>query len=414
MIQYTIYLVLVVFASTLAQATTPPPTPPRCPVTAADVASLNPLTACLVSLFRTPEQAKAYIESSNDEACIAQKNSCATGVRFNKCQLTTNELMRTLFGDQDLEVTTCSSMFKGLEQYCDRPFGELGSLYCPDPPLLPAAAIGGIVGGGIFLGLLCCFVCWRTRRSILLDEEIAAAVGSGATAPGIQPAGGGSAFIDAPQTSSYIGVEWNHTQGGWDAIYATRTVREWLGTFSSQEQAARKYDQRVTQLMENGVKGLRLNFPEEQQSTMKSSNPAYINPPPKVEPPPVVKPQVGGDGYDDQFRPQTSNFYLDPDRERHMQELIHFYQVYDPDRPNVEEHVRELFDKYRFKGIARAILRKYGVLPSGWASEYDATRSIAMSMAARLFSPSQTQSAQVTFMPANDTVAVQRDQMPDF
>ena len=73
------------------------------------------------------------------------------------------------------------------------------------------------------------------------------------------------------------------------------------------------------------------------------------------------------------FSTQKSEIYLDdPNRERHIQELIHFYQFYDPDRQNIESHVIDLFNKNKFKYIARAVLLKYGVLPSGWSEEYDA------------------------------------------
>jgi hypothetical protein len=414
---------------------------PLCPATSGDIVSLNPLTACVgftVTATLSEEQAKAYFASNQDETCVQQKNSCASAIKFNKCQNITQDLIKYIVPEsiQSSSLVQCSNVFKGLTEYCDRPFGELISLYCPDPPALSLPVIIGIVVGGLVMIVLTAFVCWRTKKSIQLDREIEAAVAPYAFAgreqanmnPLIQ-ASGNPKMVLAPKRSKYHGVEWNFTANGWDALYKTSTVKEWLGTFDDEELAARKYDTRILQLQKKGAAlNYPLNFPNDSPTPSTPSTSVSYSPdagsvvgslrvtqaPPtetKVEnrgipPPPGLFPQ---------WRSATSSRrggYDDPDRDRHIQELIQFYQYYDPERPDIEAHVLSLFEKYNFRGIARALLRKYSVLPSGWDQEYDATRSLAMSMAARLFSPAY-HSGQVA-LPPSQSIAIKKDQVPDF
>jgi hypothetical protein len=382
----------------------------KCPSTAGEVANMNPLTSCLVTPFLglTADQAAVQLATDADEKCVGQKNACNAAVQFNHCQSTTESLIMVLVPPaiQTADLLQCPNFFKAFPEYCGRPFGELISLYCPDPPLLPLPAVIGICAGGVFLIGLTVFVCWRTRRSILLDQEIEAAVSFNSDPPKNRM------LIVPPQKATYKGVEWNASAGGWDAIYQTQHLREWLGTFQTQEQAAMRYDQKLQQMKVNGGPDLALNFPTGAPS--KSAEPMQMMQPPHMRGPvqpsgysPSSPGYAGAGGYQppayaaasaapysqnirpSQGLPAESSFrrVQDPDAERHMQELVEFYLYHDPDKPDIQGHVRGLFEKYNFKGIARAILRKYGVLPTGWSSEYDATRSIAVSMAAKFFSP---------------------------
>jgi len=55
--------------------------------------------------------------------------------------------------------------------------------------------------------------------------------------------------------------------------------------------------------------------------------------------------------------------------ERRKQELVEFYEYWDPDRPDIRGHVENLFRRHEFKHIVRAVLAKYGILPFGWELE---------------------------------------------
>lgn len=68
-------------------------------------------------------------------------------------------------------------------------------------------------------------------------------------------------------------------------------------------------------------------------------------------------------------------------RERHIGELIAFYNYYEPqiNGGDVAGHVTRLFDKYRFMGLAAGVRNKYGVLPHGWDDEVEAIRAHSLS-----------------------------------
>jgi len=390
---------------------------PLCPSTRNDIPSLTPWTACTVTILltKTPEQIEEYKSSGADDACIAEKNSCAGAAKFNQCPTITQDLMEFIVPDvlQNSSLVQCPNFFKGYAEYCNRPFGELVSVYCPPGPLIPVPAIGGIVAGGVAMILLVCFVCWRTKRSIALDKEIEAAITFSSPTDSaikgnqvIQSSENPTAALipGSAKKSRYHGVVWNFSAGAWDAIYETPTVREWLGTFMDEEQAARKYDARILQLRQAGVTMAPLNFADDGRGGPAAS-PAMQQG--SMGPPP-------GLGYSMQIPARRGPGADDPNLERHIQDLITFYQYHDPDRPDIEAHVISLFEKYTFKGIARAMLRKYGVLPPGWEMEYDATRSIAMSMAARVFN-GPSASGQGVALPPQQAVAITgRDPMPDF
>jgi hypothetical protein len=47
-------------------------------------------------------------------------------------------------------------------------------------------------------------------------------------------------------------------------------------------------------------------------------------------------------------------------------ELVDFYAIHDPSRPDIEGHVDRLFDRYSFENIKGALVTKYGSCPDGW------------------------------------------------
>ena len=412
-----------------------------CPSTLLDIANLNPWTSCIVTptLGLSANEAASYFDSSAPATCINGINACANAIKFDNCPVTTEQLMSFFVSSSSSSsaAVQCASFFNGLSQFCDQPFGNLMSLYCPVPPPVSGAAIGGIVAAILFMIFLVSYVWWRTKRSILLDREIEAAIafsgiGTRYDDEKLIQASNPHAVVNGSPKSRYRGVEWNGRT--WDAVYQTPTVREVLGTFATEEEAARKYDARIVQLRNAGATRLPTNFsssptsqPENNNNntkpTPKSPN-MVLKPKPDVPTKPVAEPPAVKPGQVVNVRPPPGLHLLplssskrkvsiDPNRERHVQELISFYEYYDPGRENIEALVISLFEKYNFRGLARALLRKYGVLPAGWELEYDATRSIAMSMAVKLFGNSRT-SSDAASLPRGHSIAIRKDTVPDF
>ena len=60
--------------------------------------------------------------------------------------------------------------------------------------------------------------------------------------------------------SKYAGVHWHSRAGKWVSQISIKSVRTHLGYFKSDEEAARKYDERARILNDGRI----LNFPEEE------------------------------------------------------------------------------------------------------------------------------------------------------
>lgn len=56
---------------------------------------------------------------------------------------------------------------------------------------------------------------------------------------------------------------------------------------------------------------------------------------------------------------------------RRKQELRLFYMFWEPERPDIDQHVDDLFARHEFRHIARALKTKFGVLPPGWEDELE-------------------------------------------
>ncbi|KAH9245156.1 hypothetical protein BASA81_017378 [Batrachochytrium salamandrivorans] len=52
--------------------------------------------------------------------------------------------------------------------------------------------------------------------------------------------------------------------------------------------------------------------------------------------------------------------------EMRFQQLVAFYQFWEPEKPDIEEHSRNLLTKHNFDHVVRALKTKYGVCPPSW------------------------------------------------
>ena len=73
-------------------------------------------------------------------------------------------------------------------------------------------------------------------------------------------------------------------------------------------------------------------------------------------------------------QPMQEYFDLPPETSeqrlaRRKAQLIAFYNYWDPDKGNIEDHVENLFQRHDFKFVARAVRTKYGLVPPGWDEE---------------------------------------------
>lgn len=333
-------------------------------------------------------EAIEYIAGSEDNKCIDGFSACSKGVKFSQCSETTRNVMQFVVPAALGEPSQCETVFKGFPGSCDQSFGQLVSIYCPAPLVLSPGAIAGLAVGCAIIAALSVYFCRLSGQASALQRELDDAVVFGI----------GPATQSQSKKSKFHGVKWNSTYGGWDATYKSF----YLGTFTTQEQAARRYDQVAVRKSRRGAPLPPLNFEREVQtrlsharngdrtsapyqnrsSTMTDKNSEMMDMAPSELP--VIIPQSSPwPGFLRESSSAGSRKLEDPHKERHIEELIRFYQKFNADHEGIEEHCVSLFDRYGFRGIARALQRKYGELPDGWDEEYNAQYSIARSIGLR-------------------------------
>jgi len=106
---------------------------------------------------------------------------------------------------------------------------------------------------------------------------------------------------------------------------------------------------------------------------------AFINPPPGLGGGVKVVNDRSSFGSSDSFSMAVPVYYDEPitiespeeKLARRKAQLVAFYSYWDPEKPEIEAHVENLFVRHDFRYIMRAVKTKYGVVPPGWEEEVE-------------------------------------------
>jgi hypothetical protein len=415
-----------------------------CPQTALSILDLQTFTACIITyqLDKSAETVQQYFNTGADRQCLAEKGGCSKVKSYLGCKKTTAVVIKDISNYQGDATTNCQSLFvHDKKEYCDMAFGDLLNYYCVPPPILTDGQIVGIIVGSIAFTIFLLYVCYRLKLSHDLEREIEAAVGGlppGAVLkppPGLGPpspnnlmgsggGGGGATNSNSPYMNmngmqhmpvneiKFLGVRpsANPQAHTYDAFCYIPSLgrEEWLGTFNTQEEAARVYDARVWQLRQAGQSYAPMNWEPEQvgkvprfagggggggnnnksthhhhhhQQHNNNNNPSKLD---KQGFNQIMQGNIQTQKQQQHLQQKSTRVrtwgsgYNAEDPvvvQRHKEELIFFYRYYDETKPNIEQTVENLFSKYTFLGIARAVRNKYGILPNGWVEECERLKS---------------------------------------
>src|SRR5262249_34342059 len=97
--------------------------------------------------------------------------------------------------------------------------------------------------------------------------------------------------------------------------------------------------------------------------------------PPSIGPPPgmmstdgpLMQQPASEASFQDDYEGEEEVIFETPEQmlARRKNQLVLFYQYWDPDRPNIKEHVETLFERHDFEHVARAVRTKFGLVPPG-------------------------------------------------
>jgi hypothetical protein len=349
------------------------------------LANFSPFGNCLVPVINmTDAQASVFFANALDKKCADEHGVCAGVAQWADCPITMNE---TFSGLDHLGNWKCTKLFKTVLDRCNWSFKKVyDTIYCAPVPFLDANGkwIGIGVGAsavlilGLFLLYRRCYKAHHISHEELLSQSMLSMhdslhIGTPGSSPQkmyIHP----EMHAAIAKASKYRGVEFNSQTNQWAAngrTYSNEMEAAQAAYFLQAQQQLQEMQMRQMQQQQQMMMMMQQQQQQQQQQQMmmqnspNSGSARFYQEPPGFSAPAYQYQEREIEAQYQPPQPPAPPAPLTPEQitQRRKEQLIEFYKYFDSEKPDIEEHVNNLFDRHNFEHIARAVKTKYGLLP---------------------------------------------------
>lgn len=343
-----------------------------CPEANGLIFALFPVCHSLLLSGKSEAYINTYFESGGDKACMKRRNICADpnfSGAWRTCPITVRQVFAVVSQDN---AYRCDNSFPLHEVRCNNTFEYQQAFYCPPQTFwekyIYAVAVPAVVLPFVMAALFLAFRHFRAQKQHITSDEIVQ------QALNYNPGERGNSMGSSDPHSSFSSMNKMSVHPELQHVLATKSKFRGVRYDANTRQWAVEGTQRMYANEQEAAKWAYYQAALQAQPQLYQQNLSIRR---ELAPPPgMFLPSSPGAGYQ---QPKSQELYAEDNfwanetemqkQARHIQQLIAFYTYWDPEKPNIEDHVRTLFDRHDFKHILRAVNTKFGLVPPGWSEE---------------------------------------------
>ncbi|KAH9255248.1 hypothetical protein BASA81_006688 [Batrachochytrium salamandrivorans] len=311
---------------------------------AVEIIRFTPYANCYIVPLenRTTAYQLAYYANQDDLKCMRKYKVCENfkADNWDTCPLTVRDVI--YFIDSSHVTYTCERVYPSALDRCEISVERAFLDYCPLPTEFEKNAtviiVMCVIGPFILLALGC--IVYRFRRKphlhhITRKEVLNQAVGNFVSFD--QPLKAHPELQAVIAASKFKGVVFDKTTQTWGVLGENKR-------YTNEKEAAQRAYLNMAKL--DGKPGH-----SDLSSSASTTNVRAFTSMEITEP---------------QFMINAKPLTPEQTYELRFQQLVAFYQFWEPEKPDIEEHSRNLLTKHDFDHVVRALKTKYGVCPPSW------------------------------------------------
>lgn len=338
---------------------------PGCP-RGADILKFLPYIDCYGTplLNKTREYQLAYYANKADLACMRQQQVCEKykAAEWDTCPLDVTDVF--YFLDSTHETYTCEVIYPGAEERCTRTFDDLFHEFCPLPTEFEKnfvlIVVMCVLGPFILLGCGCAVYhvskkphLHHITRKEILHDAVTNFVSFDQPMKGVHPE-----LQTVLAESKFKNVVFDKNTQTWGVLGEAKRYtnekeaaqRAYLNMAKAKDALGPSRTKNSDMVRSYFVSNLKTN------PLVKSSSASATN----VRD--FTSMELGETVYVVNATPLTPT----QRNELRFRQLVAFYEFWEPEKPDIEEHSRNLLSRHDFDHVVRALKTKYGVCPPSW------------------------------------------------
>lgn len=299
----------------------------------------------------TPEQQLEYYSTGADTQCMVDKNVCVDFVtmNWNTCPLNITDVFE--FIDPTKQAYTCDTIFTSAPDRCIERFNDIFVRYCPLPSELekavPIIVTCTLVAAAIIFAIV--FALVRHRRKTHLHHITRREVMNHAVT--------NFQSFDQPLKGVHPELQTVLAESKFKNVVFDKTTQTWGVLGETKKYATEKDAAKKAYLNMAAIAAAQKNKQSAVVDT--ESTKAFLE---------IIKPTTTSKQQNEEYVVNATPLSSAQTYELRLEQLIAFYQYWEPEKPDVENHANNLLKKHEFEHVVRALKSKYGVCPPMWES----------------------------------------------